>query len=185
MMNERSRKPLQNPCAHIQSHHSQSRPDTRFLDRSGLCICCAWRWKASAIPSDCTTERWSDCCPRPTGAKRADRAASQAKRRGNSRPVKINSPARKTRWRRPSRHCRQPSGNSVRRFHRRQHLGRPVSHHPNRGNRRRSNGGFGYCWAALTLLWRRSSLRRWAHRIEPRLLLVAQRGVEVLQVRPN
>jgi hypothetical protein len=38
MMNERSRKPLQNSCAHVQSHHSQSRPDTKFLDRSGLCI---------------------------------------------------------------------------------------------------------------------------------------------------
>src|SRR6516225_1285512 len=37
--------------------------------------------------------------------------------------------------------------------------------------------------AAVTL--RRSSLRRWANRIEPRLLLVAQRGVEVLKVRTN
>src|SRR6516162_74445 len=34
-------------------------------------LCCAWRWKASAIPPDCTTERWSDCYQRPPGARRA------------------------------------------------------------------------------------------------------------------
>src|SRR5215470_7956496 len=38
-------------------------------------LCCAWRWKANAIPIDCRTKRWSDCYPRPTGARRADRAA--------------------------------------------------------------------------------------------------------------
>src|SRR6516165_10736138 len=37
-------------------------------------LCWAWRWRASAIPFDCTTERWSDCYPRPPGARRADSA---------------------------------------------------------------------------------------------------------------
>jgi hypothetical protein len=23
-------------------------------------VCCGWRWTASAIPSDCQTERWRD-----------------------------------------------------------------------------------------------------------------------------
>ncbi len=31
--------------------------------------------KASAIPFDCRTKRWSDCYPRPPGARRTDRAA--------------------------------------------------------------------------------------------------------------
>src|SRR5262249_17913023 len=43
---------------------------------SWLALCCAWQWKASAIPFDCRTKRWSDCYPRPTGARRADRGAS-------------------------------------------------------------------------------------------------------------
>jgi hypothetical protein len=39
--------------------------------------------------------------------------------------------------------------------------------------------------ATLPLLWRRSSLGRWAYRVELCLLLVAQGGVEVLKIRAN
>jgi hypothetical protein len=35
-------------------------------------VCCGWRWTASAIPSDCQTERWRDYYPRPPGARRVD-----------------------------------------------------------------------------------------------------------------
>ena len=38
---------------------------------------------------------------------------------------------------------------------------------------------------AAALRWGRSSLRRWAYRVELSLLLVVQRGVEVLKVRAN
>jgi hypothetical protein len=38
-----------------------------------LALCCAWRWKASAIPFDSPTERWRDCYPQPSGARQADR----------------------------------------------------------------------------------------------------------------
>jgi hypothetical protein len=43
---------------------------------SWLALCCAWRWKASAIPSDCRTERWRDYYPRPPGARRVDPPSS-------------------------------------------------------------------------------------------------------------
>src|SRR6516164_4728405 len=57
-------------------------------------------------------------------------------------------------------------------------------HHPNRCKLQCSNRRL-LLAAALTLLWRRSSLGRRAHRVELRLLLVAQRGVEVAEVRAN
>ena len=49
------------------------------MRREQRALCCVRRWKASAIPFDCTTERWSDCYPRPPGARRADRAAVPSK----------------------------------------------------------------------------------------------------------
>jgi hypothetical protein len=48
-------------------------------DELARCVCCAWRWKASAIPFDRTTELWSDCYPRQPGARRADRGAVPSK----------------------------------------------------------------------------------------------------------
>ena len=65
-----------------------------------------------------------------------------------------------------------------------------LSRHPNRCNLRLVNRSYSkgvrlLLAAALTLLWRRSSLRWRAHRVELRLLLVAQGGVEVLKVRAN
>src|SRR5262249_16212838 len=65
-----------------------------------------------------------------------------------------------------------------------------LSSHPNRCNlrlvyRSYSNGVRLLLAATLTLRWGRCGLRRWAYRVELSLLLVAQRGVEVLKVRAN
>src|SRR6516164_2447877 len=72
------------------------------------------------------------------------------------------------------------------RHHPRQHPSQYAvpHHHPNRCKPQLSNRRL-LLAAALTLLWRRSSLGRRAHRVELRLLLVAQRGVEVAEVRAN
>src|SRR6516164_2914511 len=43
-----------------------------------LALSCAWRWKASAIPFDCPTERYRDWYARPPGARRVEHVTELA-----------------------------------------------------------------------------------------------------------
>ena len=60
---------------------------------SWLALCCGWRWRASAIPFDYTTERWSDCFPRPLGARRVDRGVTERASAPTHRTRQCTEPA--------------------------------------------------------------------------------------------